>query len=424
MLLKSLDIFNTFIQSILIVWVCNNVTSKKNRISKFKSYIMIFSIFVEVVIFTYGSLNIPFANFLIVVLFLLIIILFFRKSDLVDSFAGFGLSYSIISLSLYFLSMFYQSFLVNLNFNIPTEIQILLFIYIPEWIIFIFIYKIRNYLFNAIIYLKSLNNSLVIFILTDFALIFLDTLHMEWTTESMGIFFKSILYFGALVTFVFTAIYFTKIKEKSAEVDMLNVALNNKIIELRKIKHDYGSEISSIYGLYQLGKMDRLGELLKSIVERYQTPNTAININIKANPIVASILNSAVCAGINVIVLDRGDYKNLSITNNDLLKLISNIIKNSIDALRGIENPIIKFRSYSNHDGIIITIVNNGPEIPKNIKDKLFEAGFSTKIGTPGDRGYGLSIVNDIIDNCSGKVSIESNKEYTQFKLEIPYKTS
>nr|WP_246582887.1 ATP-binding protein [Clostridium mobile] len=205
---------------------------------------------------------------------------------------------------------------------------------------------------------------------------------------------------------------------------MLNSALNEKITELKKLKHDYGSEISSLYGLYQLGKIDRIGELLKNIVERYQSLNTTINISVQATPIVASILHSAVAANIDVIVFDSADYENLNITDGELIKVLSNIVNNSRDALKDVKNPIIKFKSYNGYDGVIINIINNGPEIPKEIRNKIFESGFSTKENSSGDRGYGLNIVSNIISQCNGKISVESNNQWTQFKIEIPYKDS
>lgn len=236
--------------------------------------------------------------------------------------------------------------------------------------------------------------------------------------------FKSTLYFITFIAFVFATIYFAKINDKAREVELLNKALNDKITELKKIKHDYGSEISSLYGLYQMGKMDRIGELLKGIVERYQGMNSAINVSVQATPLVSSVLNYAVNEGASVIVFDGGNYENLAVTDNEMLKLLSNIVNNSVEVLKSTSNPTIKFKSYNSYKGLIITISNNGPEIPGDIKGRIFKAGFSTKDNKNGDRGFGLSIVTDIIKNCSGKISVESNKEWTQFKLEIPYRVS
>ncbi|MNF06388.1 sensory histidine kinase DcuS [compost metagenome] len=52
----------------------------------------------------------------------------------------------------------------------------------------------------------------------------------------------------------------------------------------------------------------------------------------------------------------------------------------------------------------------------------MFSSGFTTKDNQNGDRGYGLSIVKDIINSCNGEISIESDKEWTTFRFMIPNK--
>lgn len=423
MLLKFCDIINTFCQSILFVWCCNNIASKKNKLSKIMSYILILVIFIGTVMLSYSDIynnNIPVGNFLMVLINLLFCLFFYKKSIL-DALMGVGLGDSIIVVGAYFITTFYQNVIIPFNFKIPTDKQMFLFVFIPIWITYFFVYKYRKQIFDAIRYLKSLKHSVAFILILDYFLIFLDTLRLEWTTHDMGLIFKSALYFVAFITFVMVIIYFANISDKSKEVEMLNAALNEKITELRKIKHDYGSEISGLYGLYQMGKLDKVGEMLKGIVYRYQTLNTAINLNSEGNPIVASVLNSAISRGINVMILDSGNYEDLALTDNELLKLVSNIIKNSIDALEYVENPIIKYKSYNGYNGIIITISNNGPKIPEDIRNKMFESGFSTKKNEDSERGYGLSIVKDIIKKSHGKIYIESDENWTQFKFEIPF---
>lgn len=423
MLLKVCDIFNTICQSFLFVWVCNNIVSKNKKISTAKVSILVSLIFSNAFLFTtYSSINPPLANLIALFISLGFLILFYRN-DVLDAFVGFFVAYFLITITSYFIVTFYQQFFSKMNLNLSVEISMFTFVYIPVFLLYVLFYMLRAYIFSVAMILKGFKHSFSIIQIMTIALIFVNTLYMEWISEHMHPMVKAVIYIIAFLIFMFSAIYFAKINDQSKELQMLNDALNSKITELRKIKHDYGSEIGSIYGLYQLGKMDKLGELLKSIVERNQAFTSAVDISIQANPLIAPILNVPVQAGINVINLDGGDYEDLAITDNELIKLVSNIIKNSMDALATVENPVIKYRSFSNSNGIIINKSNNGPEIPQNIRSKIFEAGFSTK-NNNGDRGYGLSIVKDIVNKCNGKMTIKSNRETTQFIFEIPYRTS
>lgn len=421
MLLKLCNVINVFCQSFLFVWACDNIASKDNKLSKFKFGILASIISAENIIFIYSKIDIHFSNFIMLSISLLLIILFYRKS-IKAALIGYGSMLFIFSVSAFFLTILNQNINSMLSIRISPDLQKLLFIYIPMWAIYFLLYMQRKHLFNIAIYIKNLGRSFTFYIIADFVLIFIDTLYVEYKTETMNTILRFLFCIIILILFILTQIYFAKINDNSREVKMLNDTLNEKITELRKIKHDYGSEISSLYGLYRLGKIDRLGNLLKGIVERYQSLSTSVSVNIQATPMIASMLNSVISEGINVIVFDSGDYDNLCVTDDELLKLLSNIIKNSVDALKDVKSPIIKFKSYNSYNGIIFIISNNGPQIPQKIKDKIFDAGFSTKNNKNGDRGYGLSIVKDIILKCNGKISIESDNECTQFQIEIPHK--
>jgi signal transduction histidine kinase len=404
--------------------VCNNIVPKDNKISKTKFTILGILIFSDVLFLTaFIEVNPNIANLLSVIIILLLLILFYKK-NIIDAFSGFFLAHFLATITTYFIVTTYEHYISNQNIGLSSEISMILFVYMPLFLSYPLFYAFRKHIFNVGIFLRSLKHSIIIIQIMTYALLFINILYVDLITKDISPVFKSFLYIIAFMTFIFAAIYFAKINEKSKEVEMLNEALNNKINELKKIKHDHGSEISSIYGLYQLGRMDKLGELLKSIVERNQTFTPAVSVDIESNPLVDSVLNTAASRGITVVNLDGADYENMPLTEVELMKLVSNIIKNSIDALVNTENPTIKYNSYNSSEGIVIMISNNGPDIPQEIRNKIFEMGFSTKGNSTGDRGFGLSIVMDILKRYNGKISIRNNREFVQFIIEIPCKAS
>lgn len=421
MLLKFCEIITTIFQAFLFVSITNNIAYKYNKISIGKTYIAMIIIFIEVVMLNNSGISRTTVNLLMITGVVLVLLVFFHKY-IIDVFLGFGMCYLIVTMTSYFLIIFYQTIVVSLELNISKDIQFFLFVFIPAWLVYFTSHKCRKYIVKAASAIKSVRHVLVFVFIADFAIIFIDTIRADWTIEGMGLMLKSIIYIIAFVSLILTIIYFAKINDKSKEVEVLNNTLNEKIVELKKIKHDYGSEISGLYGLYQLDEIDRMGALLKGIVHRYQNINDSISISEQATPLVSTILYTATSVGINVMVFDSADYDNITITDNELFKLISNIIRNSIDALNKVENPIIKYKSYNGHSSIVVDISNNGPEIPADIRNNIFKAGFSTKKINDGERGYGLSIVRDIIYNCNGRISIESDKEWTRFQMEIPIK--
>ncbi len=421
MLSIVLDILTTIIQAFMVALSCNGITNKENKLSKSKFLMLTGMIFVSIVIITYGLPVGQFSNILMIISIILFPVVFYRRS-VIDAFLGFGIFYTPTIIIMYFLQIAYVNYIVNLNLNIPQEAMMLIFLYIPYWTLLMSMFVFRRLIYNAVIYLKTIKRSLIFVLIYDYIVILFDVLRVHFQFDKLDLLFKSSLYLIIFMSFIFIVFYFSRISNTAREVETLNSALKDKIDELKKLKHDYGSEISSLHALFKLGKYDKLEEVLDGIVRRYQTTSTSVLAEIDADPIIYSVLHEAVARGVDVITYDSVDYEELDITDNDLVKLISNIIRNSLEALKNTERPMIKYRSYSGYNGAIITIDNNGPEIPKAIRKKIFEKGFSTKENKEGERGLGLTIVNDIIKKCKGEISVDSNSQWTQFKIEIPYK--
>ncbi len=93
-----------------------------------------------------------------------------------------------------------------------------------------------------------------------------------------------------------------------------------------------------------------------------------------------------------------------------------NIIQNSIDAINEKGKIVIDYRK--DEDNLIIEIEDNGPGIPDNIKQKIFELYFTTK---NDGNGLGLSISQKIIAQLNGTIEFESElNKGTKFKIKLP----
>jgi len=103
-----------------------------------------------------------------------------------------------------------------------------------------------------------------------------------------------------------------------------------------------------------------------------------------------------------------------------LFQLWSNIIKNAIESLDQYrERGIIKITSQKKGNTVKIAIANNGPEIPGEIRSRIFEKFFTTKAQKNGS-GLGLNIVKSVLDEHQAKVTLESNPDWTTFEFSFP----
>jgi two-component system NtrC family sensor kinase len=92
---------------------------------------------------------------------------------------------------------------------------------------------------------------------------------------------------------------------------------------------------------------------------------------------------------------------------NQLRQLLLNIIRNAKEAMP--QGGILSFETMSEDKRVIIHIKDTGIGIPKEIRDKIFEAFFTTKQEVKGV-GLGLSVCYGIIKDHGGEIRVESEE--------------
>ena len=95
---------------------------------------------------------------------------------------------------------------------------------------------------------------------------------------------------------------------------------------------------------------------------------------------------------------------------NQLIRVFNNLIQNSLQAMNNkglIEINFIKTRA-----NLVVHFMDNGPGIPLDIHQKIFEPKFTTK---SKGKGLGLALVWQIISNHNAKISISNNSQGAHF---------
>lgn len=101
-----------------------------------------------------------------------------------------------------------------------------------------------------------------------------------------------------------------------------------------------------------------------------------------------------------------------------MVRAIHNLVRNSIQAL-GKKGGKLELKVDRNTKGALrIRTVDNGPGIPEEIRERLFDS-FSTH-GKAGGTGLGLAIVKAVAEEHGGNISFRSEPGMTEFVLEIP----
>jgi nitrogen fixation/metabolism regulation signal transduction histidine kinase len=101
-----------------------------------------------------------------------------------------------------------------------------------------------------------------------------------------------------------------------------------------------------------------------------------------------------------------------------LIRVITNLVKNAIQAIPDVENPRILVTVASEGDQIKIAVADNGIGIADEFKDKIFEPKFTTK---SSGMGLGLGMVKNIVENYNGTIAFTSKEgKGTVFTIKFP----
>ena len=136
------------------------------------------------------------------------------------------------------------------------------------------------------------------------------------------------------------------------------------------------------------------------------------------------ILSNRIKQGIS-ISKQYGTLPKIECYPSQLNQVFMNLLGNAIDAL--LSQPeqskkVIVIRTEVNNEQVSIRIRDNGPGIPSENKDKIFQPFFTTKPVGQGT-GLGLPICRQIIEKHQGTLEVISEpNEGTEFVITLPIK--
>ena len=114
----------------------------------------------------------------------------------------------------------------------------------------------------------------------------------------------------------------------------------------------------------------------------------------------------------------------INVVPQDIGRVLLNLINNAFYAvdekkksLTGLQaqsdlneyQPVVIVSNSQSEGRVIISVIDNGNGIPKNVVDKIFQPFFTTKPTGQGT-GLGLSLAYDIIKAHGGNIELEPNK--------------
>ena len=125
-----------------------------------------------------------------------------------------------------------------------------------------------------------------------------------------------------------------------------------------------------------------------------------------ANNGIAVEMNLA--AGLPPVLIDSVQFQ----------QVVLNLVRNSIDALIDCDAGVIAISTARRGDMVEVVVRDNGPGLPPEVRERLFEPFVSTK---PDGIGIGLSICRTIVEAQGGEIKVDTSAgPGTAFLFTVP----
>jgi signal transduction histidine kinase len=163
----------------------------------------------------------------------------------------------------------------------------------------------------------------------------------------------------------------------------------------------------------------RISDLIKAIKEYSymdQGPMQEVDVE-RGLETTLTIMNHKLKRGITVIRDYAPNLPKVMASGSELNQVWTNLIDNAADAMT--DSGKLTIRTARENDFVLVEIADNGSGIPPEALSRIFDPFFTTK-GVGEGTGLGLDVVNRIIKNIGGQISVTSVPGDTRFQVRIP----
>jgi len=170
----------------------------------------------------------------------------------------------------------------------------------------------------------------------------------------------------------------------------------------------------------QAGRCKKIVAGLLNFARKNQVNYQTVNIRELLEQSLSSLI---VPAGIDVSINDRTTNPNLMLDAEQMTQVITNMVKNSFDAMPA--GGKIEMNAEDSLGDVTIIISDTGKGIKPEDKAKVFEPFFTTK-GIGHGTGLGLATAYGIVKMHKGQITVESNDDPangptgTNFRIVLP----
>lgn len=403
---------NLFIQCISL-GIIYNIVSKRKSI---RDYIVI--VIISLLFSTIGSnmnIWIFFINFMYGLVLSLI-----NKEKILDNQIKLFMAFISLAVAESILTIMYQFLKINI-----TASNMIISQSIINTSVILLIYSFNKKMTINFIDIVKKNIKIFIMVILQCFMIFFLFQYINTTTWLSSI--EKMLILLSILSLILVGIFLSVDifrQFKKTEEDKLKSRYNEVLEEyfekMRADSHEYKNHLNAIYGVLQVGDYDQIKDLVKGYIQNVSNEEHLIELSKINNQLIRALIYSkisyATSIGINFKYYIKSSLKDISISDSELVIIMSNILNNAIEASSESDDKYVELtlgKKDNKYNIVVKNSVNNEDVI--NVLE-MFNYGYSNK----GDeRGVGLYNVKTIVDNNGGEILVDVDEKIFTMEIKI-----
>jgi len=192
---------------------------------------------------------------------------------------------------------------------------------------------------------------------------------------------------------------------------------------LRAQTHEHGNRMHTAVALLELGRTREAVDILTETSRHSQSLVDQVTARQHGDPAVGALLlgkaSQAKERGVDWRLRIDPETPSSALSTIDSVSVLGNLIDNAMDAAGSSDGRWVEVVLRPSEAGeVVLEVSDSGPGVPAELRERIFEHGFSTKPAGAQGRGVGLALVRSVVADAGGTVEVSSSP--TTFRITLP----